>query len=221
MSHETLQATVHPLWAVPLIESEMPDAQALNEALRHRFLKMEAEGDVHRDAVRRDTQYGLFESNFHLHTRPEPEIRALCRFIDLNLRQFVAGMSGMDEAGATRLQLQYHTWFHVTRTGGYQGLHNHPNAAWSGIYCVDPGDPGEPGSNSGAVRFHDPRAGCDMYLDPSNNALQVPYRHGPWQLQHKPGKLLMFPSYLLHEIFPYTGERPRIVVAFNAWHARQ
>jgi hypothetical protein len=25
----------------------------------------------------------------------------------------------------------------------------------------------------------------------------------------------MFPSHLNHEIFPYLGERPRIVIAFN------
>ena len=219
--NDDIRAVVHPLYAVPLLESHMPDAGPLNEALRQRFLAMEAQGDVHRDPVRRDTQYGLFESNFGLHTRPEPEIRRLCGFIDATLRQFIVNMSGFDARQASALQIEYHTWFHITRKGGYQGVHNHPNAAWSGIYCVDPGDPGDPGSNSGAVRFHDPRTGSDMYRDPTNDHMQIPYRLGSWQLTHSPGKMLIFPSYLLHEIFPYTGSRPRIVVAFNAWHVRR
>ena len=34
---------------------------------------------------------------------------------------------------------------------------------------------------------------------------------------HQGGQLIAFPSYLLHEVFPYVGQRPRIVVALNAW----
>ena len=222
-STEEIKCTVHPLFAVPLVESVAPNADALNAMLRRRFLEMEAEGERHRDSVRRDTLHSVFESNFLLHMRPEPEIKTLCRFMDVSLRQFIAGISGLDARQATQLPMQYHTWFHVTRRGGYQGTHNHPNASWSGIYCVDPGDP--PSSpedrNSGAVRFQDPRAGSNMYRDPTNSGMHIPYQLGSWQLHHEPGRLIIFPSYLLHEIFPYNGERPRIVVAFNAWHRKE
>ena len=93
----------------------------------------------------------------------------------------------------------------------------HPNASWSGIYCVDPGDevPGSP--ESGAVRFHDPRSFASYYSDAGNQRLKDPVRHGGYQFSHSPGGLMIFPSYLQHEIFTYLGERPRIVVAFNCW----
>ena len=34
---------------------------------------------------------------------------------------------------------------------------------------------------------------------------------------HQAGQLVIFPSWLMHEVLPYLGERERIVVAFNAW----
>jgi hypothetical protein len=32
---------------------------------------------------------------------------------------------------------------------------------------------------------------------------------------HSAGRLILFPSYVMHEIFAYQGDRPRIVIAFN------
>lgn len=213
--NDEVQATVSPLYAVPLLHALLPDAEALNADLRRLFLSFEAEGDRHRDIQERDTQHGIFESNFYLHRRPEPPVRRLFAHIDSVLENFIRGISGFDDATMANIEMDMHSWFHVTRKGGYQSVHNHPNASWSAIYCVDPGDSSDP--RSGLVRFQDPRVGSDMYRDPANERLQVPYRLGSWQLSHKPGQLVAFPSYLLHEVFPYTGERPRIIVALNAW----
>ena len=53
------------------------------------------------------------------------------------------------------------------------------------------------------------------YAEAGNLGLRQPYRHGGFDVTHRAGRLVMFPSFLMHEIFPYQGERPRIVVAFN------
>lgn len=210
-----VQATVHPLYAVPLLQAQLPDAPALNAALAALFLALEAEGDRHRDTQTRDTQYRIFESNFYLHRRPEAPVRTLFSHIDALVGSFIRGISGFDDAQMDNIEPEMHSWFHITRRGGFQSTHNHPNASWSAVYCVDPGDSDEP--QSGAMRFQDPRVGSNMYRDPANEHLQTPYQLGPWQLTHKAGQLIAFPSYLMHEVFPYTGERPRIIVALNAW----
>ncbi|WP_368561724.1 TIGR02466 family protein [Pseudoxanthomonas sp. UTMC 1351] len=210
-----IHATVHPLYATPMLQSQLPDAAEINRQLTLLFLSLESEGKRHRDIIERDTQYGIFESNFYLHKRKEPPVRMLFDFIDNALLAFIQGISAYSDEQMSNIEFEMHSWFHVTRQGGFQSAHNHPNASWSAIYCVDSGD--SSAAHSGAVRFHDPRTGSDMYRDPANENLQIPYRLGSWQLNHKPGQLLAFPSYLLHEVFPYIGERPRIVVALNAW----
>ncbi len=215
MSLQDIQASVHPLYAVPLLESHHPDAAHVNLELARLFLSLEMEGEQHRDPTPRDTQNGLFESNFYLHKRPEPAVRSLFSFINQALYSLIGGLNGYSDAQMSNIELDMHSWFHITRTNGFQGLHDHPNASWSAIYCVDPGDEGP--SYSGAVRFHDPRAAASMHRDPANANMQPPYRLGSWQLKHKPGQLIAFPSYLTHEIFPYVGHRPRIIVALNAW----
>ena len=215
MQNPEIHAKIHPLYAVPLLESHLPDAERLNAELTRLFLAWEAEGDRHRDPAKRDTQHGLFESNFYLHKRPEPAVRELFASVDQILRTLVQGINAYDDAQMANIEFDMHSWFHVTRTHGFQGSHDHPNASWSAIYCVDPGDPGP--KYSGTVRFHDPRIAASMYRDPGNANMQLPYRLGGWELRHKPGQLIAFPSYLVHEIFPYVGERPRIIMALNAW----
>ncbi len=210
------------IFAVPFVETQLGDCEALNRRLTALFLDKEAQGDVYRDTVRRDTQQGgVFESRFDLFKWPEAPIKELVAFCHTSLARVVHQLSDYTEEEFKTLVFDYHAWFHVTRQGGYQGLHMHPNASWSGIYCVDPGDevPGRP--ESGAVRFHDPRSIAVYYSDAGNSRLKDSVRHGGFQFNHTAGKLLIFPSYLQHEIFAYQGERPRIVVAFNCWINRR
>lgn len=210
-----VNATVTPMYAVPLMHCQLPSHESLNADLSRLFLGLEAEGDRHRDRERRDTQVGIFESNFYLHLRAEPCVGYLFAYVRQALLGFVQTLNGYAEAEMSNIDFDMHSWFHITRSGGFQSVHNHPNASWSAIYCVDPGDSADPAS--GTVRFHDPKTDSLMYRDPANARLQPPYLLGAWQLTHKAGQMIVFPSYLLHEVFPYTGQRPRIVVALNAW----
>lgn len=210
------------LFAVPLAEERMPEAESLNKELTRIFLEAEEAGDQYRNEIRRDTQHGaLFESRFDLFRWEQPSVRKLAAFCHGALAQVVAELSDYNKEELGQLKFDYHAWFHVTRKGGYQGLHNHQNASWSGIYCVDPGEPVADRPDSGVVRFHDPRANANYYLDAGNSRLKMPAHHGVYEVRHEAGKLLIFPSYLNHEIFAYAGDRPRIVVAFNCWIGMQ
>jgi uncharacterized protein (TIGR02466 family) len=210
-----INATVTPMYAVPMMHCQLPAHESLNADLSKLFLDLESEGDKHRDGERRDTQVGIFESNFHLHRRTEPCIGYLFRHVTQALLSFVQSLNGYGDAEMSNIEFDMHSWFHITRNGGFQSVHNHPNASWSAIYCVNPGDSTD--AASGTVRFHDPKTDSLMYRDPANARLQPPYLLGAWQLTHRAGQMVVFPSYLLHEVFPYTGQRPRIVVALNAW----
>lgn len=207
---------IDDFFAVPLARIDDPRHMDFNPALWARILAMEAAGDKHREVYRRDTQHGLlFESQWELFYREDACFRELADFCNRSLASLVHRISSFDETEFRGLRWHYDAWFHVTRKGGYQGLHNHPNASWSGIYRVDPGGSSED-THSGVVRLHDPLTNAYYYSDPGNARLKSVANIGGIDVWHHAGQLVLFPSYLMHEIFAYSGEGPRIVVAFNA-----
>lgn len=207
---------IRDLFSTPLIETQMADHEPVCEELRKLFLEKEHEGDRYKYHKRRATQFGpLFESKFDLFTWKDPAVAKVARFCHGALGEVMRRLTSYSQEQLGNLRFDYHAWFHVTRTGGFQGLHNHQNASWSGIFCVDPGDalPDQP--ESGLVRFHDPRWCSWFHSEAGNLGLNLPYSHGGFDVTHQAGRLVIFPSFLMHEIFVYRGERPRIVIAFN------
>ena len=115
------------------------------------------------------------------------------------------------------MEIASHTWFHVTRRGGYFGLHNHPMASWSGVYCVSTGQDDGTQVDSGKLHFSNPLQLANMFIDPANSHLRSPYRMAGRSYRLVPGQLVLFPSWVNHEVLPFQGEGERITVAFNAW----
>lgn len=204
------------LFSVPLVEFRMDDHEALCEQLKILFLQKAEKDQGIRNEIRRDTQHGeLFESKFDLfHWQDEP-VKELAKFCHRALASTIFELSDYSEDEFSKLAFDYHAWFHVTKNGGFQALHHHQNASWSGIFCVDPGDSPQEFPHSGAVRFYDARGFADQYRDAGNSRLKLPAKFGGYQIDHEAGRLLIFPSYVDHEIFPYMGQRERVVVAFN------
>ena len=207
--------SINPFFSVPFATLQLEDAGPLCASLRDLFLR--SEGERNRNLTRRDAQYGLFESKLDLHTWPDAPVQQLFGFIHHALASTLHQLSQFAPQEYERLEFNYHSWFHITRNDGHQACHNHPMASWSGIFCVDPGDspPNQP--QSGSVRFLDPRPGAEMYLDAGNERMRGQYHQGGFEFHHSMGQLVLFPSYVYHEVMPYLGTRPRMVVAFNSW----
>ena len=207
---------VTDMFATPMVEARFPNHARLCAALAKLFLEQEREGERYRDPQKRLTQFGpLFESRFDLFKWTDPPVVEVARFTHTCLSQLIQQITNYGPEDLGRLRFDYHAWFHVTRKGGYQGVHNHQNASWSGIFCVDPGDPVPDRPESGLVRFYDPRTCAYYYSDAGNLGLRMPYQHGGYDLIHQAGRLVMFPSHHNPEIFPSLGARPRLVIAFN------
>jgi uncharacterized protein (TIGR02466 family) len=205
------------MFAVPFSFSVHPEQQRLNEGLKRYVFKHEkdAGGSNPRPITQRNG--AVYESHFDLFRVNDPAIQELKAFCWNQLLSFVAGLNGYDLATVNRLEIFNECWFHVTRRGGFFGLHNHPNASWSGVYCVDPGrsDPGNEGS--GLLSFVSPMLMSGMHQDAANIKMKRPYASGVAQLTLVPGQLVMFPSWVLHDVKPFEGEGERITIAFNCW----
>ncbi len=206
-------------YAVPLINVEFDDSDALNSELRKAFLEYAAQGDTWANKepfVQRNAS--LFESAFNLFDWNDPAIARLRDQCMAALYRAVGELNQYDDATLARLHVAHESWFHVTRKGGYFGAHNHPLHSWSGVYCVcQEGD--EDNEHSGRLTFISPYATNTMFVDMASHKLKPPFHTGSWPIRLKPGQLVLFPSWLLHEVTafePVNDDGLRITVAFNA-----
>ena len=71
--------------------------------------------------------------------------------------------------------------------------------------------------DSGVLRFFDTRQGADAYLDPANKPLHRAYALRPLEISLTVGQMVVFPSYVFHEVAPFYGRDTRITVAINCW----
>ncbi len=209
-----------PNFAVPMAQDFCPDAQSLNAELKTLLLERETQGQRYANPnPSLQQQPGVFESDFNLFAWPEPCVQRLRQFCWSALGRTLQQLNGYDAGDMSRLQIFSHTWFHVTRHGGFTILHTHPMASWSGVYCVAPGQMPADRLESGVLRFHNPHHYANYFLDPGNVKLQHPYGAGSWNVRFQAGQLILFPSWLQHEVLPFYGDDERITVAFNCWFA--
>jgi hypothetical protein len=63
----------------------------------------------------------------------------------------------------------------------------------------------------------DPRHGSDSFLDVANNRLRPAFALKPREVRLEEGQVIVFPSFVFHEVSPFYGRDTRITVATNCW----
>ncbi|HXZ60245.1 MAG TPA: putative 2OG-Fe(II) oxygenase [Steroidobacteraceae bacterium] len=207
---------VSPGFAVPFAEGRLVPCERLNRELEDLFLARETE-EYRNPTPSHIPQAEMFESRFNLFRWPERCIQELRSFMLDSVARAVLETSTLAAEELARLKMHNHTWYHITRYAGSFVAHNHPLASWSAVYCVRSGEavPAHPGS--GLLRFFDTRAGADSYMDAGNRALRAAFAPGARELRLEAGQIVVFPSYVIHEVSPFYGRDTRITVATNCW----
>lgn len=208
---------IEPVFAVPFAMATHPAPEAMNARLRELFLEREAAGDTYANRqplVNRSDR--LFESDFQLFGADDAAVQQLRDFCYRQLYRTIGELNAYPPEMLQNLHIAAESWFHITRRGGYFPLHNHALHSWSGVYCVDPGDALTDDAAAGVLTFINPSATSTMFMDMSVVRMGGGYNYGPREFKLKAGQLVLFPSWLLHEVRVYGGERERITVAFNA-----
>ena len=158
-----------------------------------------------------DTALANQRSDALSHTRlltPQdaPQLLDVARRMDAPLREFGALLFGEE--------LQWRIkemWVNVMQGGGHQAVHNHANCFASGILYLSDSDAS---SNTVFIRG---LGGRDYVFSNANpRSATGPFNAEKW-IGPPPsaGDLLLFPSYLLHEV-PVNRGATRVTLAFNA-----
>ena len=102
-------------------------------------------------------------------------------------------------------------WTNVLRRGGNQSVHSHANSFISGIIYLTHSHP------SSRTVFHKALGGTEYVFSNFNKQAKIgPFNGSKWVSPPKnPGDLLLYPSYLLHEVPTNQGDL-RITLALNA-----
>ena len=107
------------------------------------------------------------------------------------------------------LRLKLFGWMNINPPGGFNAPHTHPGAHWSGVYYV--AQPAVETGNSGMIEFLDPRSDLPHWRL---------FRAKPFRSKRKvrpeAGEIVLFPSYLVHWVYPNETGEERVTIAFNA-----
>ena len=100
-------------------------------------------------------------------------------------------------------------WANINPPGGMNRAHQHPNSLWSGVYYV------KAPKNSGHLRIDDPRSAASM-CRPQQKEGKVPARlYRETHYEPIAGRLIMFPSWVMHCVDSNESDDIRISVSFN------
>jgi uncharacterized protein (TIGR02466 family) len=194
-------------YPTPIGRFRMPNADAVNRALREAILQRE------RSEPSSDyANVGGWHSRHDLLDWPVPEVGILRGWITDAVQHMVAAsVEGKPVHGSFGIL----AWANVARTGHYHRVHNHPSSAWSGVYYVEVGAPDPAQPLSGVLEICDPRPFTEMISTPGSPfGKRVIFRP-------EPGTMVLFPSWLYHFVNPVSGTGERISIAFNVrWQER-
>jgi uncharacterized protein (TIGR02466 family) len=99
-------------------------------------------------------------------------------------------------------------WINILPTGGYHSAHIHPHSVISGTtYLALP-------EGAGALRFEDPRHAMMMAAPPRNKEAREELKSFITQRPDE-GDVLLWESWLRHEVMQNTSEEERLSISFN------
>jgi uncharacterized protein (TIGR02466 family) len=148
--------------------------------------------------------YTSYGSSHRLH-RMSPTFQDLERRLKRHVKAFAAAVE-WDLTG--RELAMTDCWLNIMSRNAVHGLHLHPLSTLSGTYYVHV-PAGSPG-----IKFEDPR--LDRYMAAPPRSVRARPENRPWvTLPAVAGQVVLFESWLRHEVAAHPTSAERVSVSFN------
>jgi uncharacterized protein (TIGR02466 family) len=178
------------------------DVEEFNRELATRILAMRESSP----GVKYSNMGGWHSDRNLLHNLGQELGNRLAGIFVENIRATMLSVVEMDAPLPQELGIE--AWANVNLKGHSNAPHIHGGSPWSGVYFVAT-DPS-------------PSAGGDLFFtDPRTSALMVTHPYNVFKcasriaLRPEPGQIVIFPSFVYHGVDTYSGDSPRISIAFN------
>lgn len=196
--------TLRNLFATPIAQADLGDPALL--ARLEAACRALARDDRAGRRWSQEHGYGGYTSYASLNDLPrrDPDFAALKRVLD---RHAAAFARACHFAMPRRPRLDS-LWVNILKPGGMHSGHIHPHSCISGtLYVRTP-------RGAGGLRFEDPRLPLMMAAPP--RAPDAPEPLQPFvTIDPQPGMILMWESWLRHEVLAGTARSERISISFN------
>lgn len=199
-------AEIKTLFVTKLYRAALDEANALNADLL-KSCRAIAAGDEAGQKWSKEKGYKGYTSYASLNDLPkrDPSFAAL---------KLVLGKHAATFARALHLNLERRKlkldsiWINVLEPGGAHTGHIHPNCVLSGTYYVDTP------AGASALKLEDPRHPLMMAAPPRSEDAPESERTFVY-IAPQAGEVLMWESFLRHEVAANAAKKPRISVSFN------
>ena len=192
------------LFVTQLYEAQLGDEHLLGDLATS--IRALAEDDEAGRRWSKEHRYAGYTSYASLNDLPkrDPAFTDLAKQLTRHAAKF-AEECAFDLARKPRLDS---LWVNLLKSSGHHSGHIHPHSIISGTLYVEipPG--------SGAIRFEDPRLPLMMSAPPRRKDAAEELQ--PFVIvEPRPGLLLLWESWLRHEVLPGTGHGERLSISFN------
>lgn len=188
---------VRSLFATRLYEAEIGDDRLLAD-LAHSIRSLAADDEAGR-GWSKEHRYAGYTSYASLNDLPrrDPAFADLAKLLTRHAAKFAEEC----EFDLTRKPRLDSLWVNLLRGAGHHAGHIHPHSIISGTLYV------EVPKGSGAIRFEDPRLPLMMAAPTRPDTFVAVEPHA--------GLLLLWESWLRHEVLPAAGKGERLGISFN------
>jgi len=185
------------LFATNLYDADIGDKSLLEELARS--IRALADEDTAGQRWSKEHRYAGYTSYASLNDLPrrDPAFGELAKILTRHAAEFAKECA----FALDRKPKLDSLWANLLKSSGHHSGHIHPHSMISGTFYV------EVPQGSGPIRFEDPRLPLMM---------AAPQRPGTFvTIDPRPGMLLMWESWLRHEVLAGNGKGERLSISFN------
>ena len=155
--------------------------------------------------------FNLYESRYDLHKDNNEDLQKVFQFISKGVfsvfQQASKGYIVERGIGKKYRIIIKDCWFITYENGGFVAPHTHDNCSWSCVYYVQSGK--DSNKKNGATYLQAP------YSRLKSDIGSESYQHSLKNIEPIEGKLVVWPSYIIHGSYPHVGKVKKAIISAN------
>ena len=160
---------------------------------------------------RGEENFNLYESSYDLHHENNQDLKKVLHFISKCVFRVYQDASktfisdrGVDKKYRVEIGA---AWFITYSNGGFVAPHTHDNCSWSCVYYVQSGE--DSNKKNGATFLEAPNSRLSSDIGSES------FQHSLKEFQPVEGKLVVWPSYIVHGSYPHIGKVKKAIISAN------